>query len=177
MLILEADAVRIAGGATGEVAPPKTTRANGKPSKFLSPRLLAGCTSGLPIWMEGGLWKGAAAQGAGWPAGGRGEPARRCMRGSGPVLRLCRRGAGGSGRAKSEHSQVRMFWQPFLAARAKLFITLCIFLLICVQPAPMAQLAFCLPEPSQSLGCARSWLSIHAFCLLQLCLEQHRIPN
>lgn len=46
---------------------------------------------------------------------GRGEPAPGCMRGSGPALRLCRRGAGGGRRAKSEHSQARMFWQPFLA--------------------------------------------------------------
>lgn len=110
-----------------------------------------------------------------WPA--RGELALGCMRGSGPAFRLCRRGAGGSSRAKSEHSQARMFWQPSLAAWAKLFITLCIFLLICVQPAPMAQLAFCLPEPSQSLGSARSWLSIHTFCLLQLLLEQRGITN
>lgn len=143
---------------------------------FISPHLLAGCTSGMPIRVEGGLWRGAVG-GAGWAVGGQGEPAWRCMHGSGPALRLCRRGAGGSRRAKSEHSQARMFWQPFLAARAKLFITLCIFLLICVQPAPMAQLAFCLPEPSQSLGCAWSWLSIHAFCLLQLCLEQSKISN
>lgn len=122
--------------------------------------------------------EGCGAGRGGWAAWGRGEPSPspRCMRGSGPALCLRRRGAGG-GRAKSEHSQARMFWQPFLAAWAKLFITLCIFLLICVQPAPMAQLAFCLPEPSQSLGCALSWLSIHAFCLLQLCLEQSRIPN
>lgn len=60
--MLEADAVQIAGGATGEVAPPKTTQANGKPPDFLSPRLLAGCTSRLPIQTEGGLWKGAAAR-------------------------------------------------------------------------------------------------------------------
>lgn len=76
---------------------------------------------GAPLQAEGGLQTGearaeAAAQGAGWPVGGWGEPALRCMRGSGPAFRLCRRGAGGGRRAKSEHSQERMFWQPFLAA-------------------------------------------------------------
>lgn len=117
----EADAIQIVGEAMGEVALPKTTPAIGTPHDFLSPCLPARCTSGVSMQAEGGLltgeaWAEAAAQGAGWPVGGRGEPALRCMRGSGPAFHLCRRGAGGGRRAKSEHSQARMFWQPFLAA-------------------------------------------------------------